>query len=75
MYFFTYFGKKTAMQIDQHSKYGKQVLQRHFGNVNPSTLGCVILPKVLVFIYDVDFPIPLPMNKSPSEKKSNLFHF
>ena len=38
MYFFTYFGKKTAMQIDQHSKYGKQVLQRHFGNVNLSTL-------------------------------------
>ena len=38
-------------------------------------VGCVILPKVLELISDVDFPIPLPMNKSPSEKKSNLFHF
>ena len=38
-------------------------------------LGCAILPKVLGLISDVDFPIPLPMNKSPSEKKSNLFHF
>ena len=38
-------------------------------------LGCVILPKVLELISDVDFSIPLPMNKSPSEKKSNRFHF
>ena len=38
-------------------------------------LGCAILPKVLGLISDVDFPIPLPMNSSPSEKKSNFFHF
>ena len=38
-------------------------------------LGCVILPKVLELISPVNFPIPLPMNRSPSEKKSNLFHF
>ena len=45
-----------------------------YSKVN-SPLGCVILPKVLELISPVDFPIPLPMNKSPSEKKSNLFHF
>ena len=38
-------------------------------------VGCAILPKVLGLISDVDFPIPLPMNSSPSEKKSKLFHF
>ena len=38
-------------------------------------VGCVILPKVLGLITAPHFPIPLPMNKSPSEKKSNLFHF
>ena len=43
---------------------------------NPNArVGCVILPKVLGLIYDVDFPIPLPMNVSPSEKNSNFFHF
>ena len=40
-----------------------------------NTLGCVILPKVLGLITAPHFPIPLPMNKSPSEKKSNFFHF
>ena len=38
-------------------------------------LGCVILPKVLELISDVDFPIPLPMNRSPSEKNPTFFIF
>ena len=38
-------------------------------------VGCAILPKVLGLISDVDFPIPLPMNKSPSEKNPTFFIF
>ena len=38
-------------------------------------LGCAILPKVLGLISDVDFPIPLPMNSSPSEKNPTFFIF
>ena len=39
------------------------------------TVGCVILPKVLGLITAPHFPIPLPMNIWPSEKKSKFFHF
>ena len=33
---------------------------------------CVILPKVLEEISPMPNPIPIPMNTSPSEKKSNF---
>ena len=39
------------------------------------TVGCVILPKVLGLITAPHFPIPLPMNKSPSEKNPTFFIF
>ena len=37
-------------------------------------LGCAILPKVLEEISPMPNPIPIPMNVSPSEKKSNFLH-
>ena len=54
---------------------GKFVSHQVTTYLHTIVLGCAILPKVLGLISDVDFPIPLPMNSSPSEKKSNLFHF
>ena len=56
-----------------NKKYISSILSYTF--LPNGALGCAILPKVLGLISDVDFPIPLPMNSSPSEKKSNLFHF
>ena len=37
-------------------------------------LGWALLPKVLEEISPMPNPIPIPMNVSPSEKKSNFLH-
>ena len=37
-------------------------------------LGCVILPKVLEETSPMPNPIPIHMNDSPNEKKSNFLH-
>ena len=54
---------RIAQQITSEENYSSSRL-----------LGCAILSKVLDEISPRPNPIPIPMNVSPSEKKSNFLH-
>ena len=59
----------TKILPDPHYKPPKDK-KKNSGNA----VGCVILPKVLEEISPMPNPIPIHMNDSPNEKKSNFLH-